>query len=118
MGDVVLAELLKERGLLPAVTAGLDVFLAAVTADDLPHLLALAHELRDGGFRVEYALGGSTVRKQLELADARRARYAVVIGPDDRARGEVMLRDLEAKAQRAVARSAVLAELTGAAPVG
>jgi histidyl-tRNA synthetase len=118
MGDVVLAELLKERGLLPAVTAGLDVFLAAVTADDLPHLLALAHELRDAGFRVEYALGGSTVRKQLELADARRARYAVVIGPDDRARGEVVLRDLEAKAQRAVARSAVLAELTGTAPVG
>lgn len=118
MGDVVLAELLKERGLLPAVTAGLDVFIAAVTGDDQPHLLALAHELRDAGLRVEYALGVSSVRKQLELADARRARYAVVIGPDDRARGEVMLRDLEAKAQRAVARGAVLAELTGTAPVG
>jgi len=117
MGDVVLAELLRERGLLPAVTVGLDVFVAAVTADDLPYLLALAHELRDGGLRVEYALGVSSVRKQLELADVRRARFAVVIGPDDRARGEVMLRDLEAKAQRAVARGAVLAELAGAAPV-
>ncbi len=117
MGDVVLSELLRERGLVPAVSAGLDVFVVAVTRDDVPHLLALAHELRDGGLRVEYTLGSSTLRKQLELADARRARYAVVIGPDDRARGEVILRDLEAKSQRAVARGAILAELTGAAPV-
>ena len=33
MGDVVLGELLKERGLTSAVSAGLDVFVAAVGAD-------------------------------------------------------------------------------------
>ncbi|HLQ22518.1 MAG TPA: histidine--tRNA ligase, partial [Gemmatimonadales bacterium] len=93
MGDVVLAELLKERGLGPTATAGLDVFVAAVTADDLPHVLALAHELRDAGLRVEYALSVVPLRKQLDLAAARRARYAVVVGPDERARGEVVLRD-------------------------
>jgi len=118
MGDVVLSELLGERGLTAVATTGLDVFIAAVTADDQPDLLALAHELRDAGLRVEYALGGSSVRKQLELADARRSRYAVVLGPDERARGEVILRDLEAKAQRAVAREAVVAEITGLASQG
>jgi len=118
MGDVVLSELLRERGLTAVATTGLDVFIAAVTADDQPDLLALAHELRDAGLRVEYALGGSSVRKQLELADARRSRYAVVLGPDERARGEVILRDLEAKAQRAVAREAVVAEITGLASQG
>jgi histidyl-tRNA synthetase len=114
----VLSELLKERGLTAVATSGLDVFIAAVTADDQPDLMALAHELRDAGLRVEYALGGSSVRKQLELADARRSRYAVVLGPDERARGEVILRDLEAKAQRAVAREAVVAEITGLASQG
>ena len=94
------------------------MFVVAVTADDLPHLLTLAHELRDAGLRVEYTLGTSGMRKQLELADARRARYAVVIGPDDRARGEVILRDLEAKAQRAVARDAVVGEIAGLASQG
>jgi histidyl-tRNA synthetase len=118
MGDVVLSELLKERGLVPAVAAGLDVFVVGVTPDDVPHLLALAHELRDGGLRVEYTLGSSTMRKQLELADARRARYAVVIGPDDRARGEVILRDLEGGSQRALARDAVVAEIAGIASQG
>ena len=100
MGDVVLAELLRERGLAPAEAASIDVFLAAVTEEDLPHVLALAHELRDAGLRAEYALGAQPVGKQLKLADARNARVAVVIGPDDRARGEVMLKELRGRAGR------------------
>jgi histidyl-tRNA synthetase len=44
------------------------------------------------------------VGKQLKLADARGARVAVVVGPDDRARGEVMVRDLAGKVQASVAR--------------
>jgi histidyl-tRNA synthetase len=84
----------------------------------MPHVLALAHELRDTGLRVEYALGASNMRKQLELADARRARYAVVVGPDERARGEVVLRDLRAKSQRAVVRGSVAAEMAGLAGQG
>jgi len=123
MGDVVLAELLKERGLGPTVTAGLDVFVAAATGEDLPRVLALAHELRDAGLRVEYSLSAaSPLRKQLDLAAARRARYAVVVGPDEWARGQVVLRDLEerdkAKAQRPVARDVVAAEIAGLASQG
>jgi histidyl-tRNA synthetase len=117
MGDVVLGELLKERGLAPGSTAPLDVFIAAVTPQDVPHVLALARELRDAGFSVEYALGGQPVGKQLKLADAREARMALVIGPDDRARGEVQLKDLAAKSQRAVARQDVMTQLANGAPV-
>jgi histidyl-tRNA synthetase len=118
MGDVVLGELLKDRGLAPGGAAGLDVFVAAVTEDDVPHVLALARELRDAGLSVEYALGGQPVGKQLKLADARAARAAVVIGPDDRARGEVQLKDLGAKSQRAVPRQDLVGQLTQGAPVG
>ena len=122
MGDVVLTELLKERGLGPAAKAGLDVFVAAVTGDDVPHVLAVAHELRDAGLRVEYGLSAAPLRKQLDLAAARRSRYAVVVGPDEWARGQVVLRNLEEKdktrAQRAVARDAVAAEIAGLASQG
>jgi histidyl-tRNA synthetase len=122
MGDVVLTELLKERGLGSAATAGLDVFVAAVTGDDVPHVLAVAHELRDAGLRVEYGLSAAPLRKQLDLAAARRSRYAVVVGPDEWARGQVVLRNLEEKdktrAQRAVARDAVAAEIAGLASQG
>jgi histidyl-tRNA synthetase len=109
IGDVVLGELLKERGLAPPPQAGVDVFVAGVTRDDLPSVLRLAHELRDAAIRVEYALKPDAVGKQLKLADARQAAFAVVIGPDDRARGEVQLKDLRGKSQRAVAVSEVVA---------
>jgi histidyl-tRNA synthetase len=107
MGDVVLGELLRERGLAPAQGPSIDVFLAAITEDDLPHVLGLARELREDGLRVEYALAPQAVGKQLRLADARGARVAVVVGPDDRARGEAMVKDLAGKSQEAVARDAL-----------
>jgi len=121
MGDVVLGELLRERGLVPTDVASIDVFLAAITEDGVPFMLALAHELRDAGLRAEYALSPQAVGKQLKLADSRSARFAVVIGPDDRARGEVMLKDLRGKGQEAVGRDRVTARLrelmgAGAAP--
>ena len=101
-GDVVLGELLKDRGLIPRAEGSIDVFIAAITGDDVPHSLKLAHQLRDAGYRVEYTLSGQAVGKQMKLADARNARVAIVIGPDDRARGEVMIKDLQAKAQQSV----------------
>jgi histidyl-tRNA synthetase len=118
MGDVVLGELLRERGLVPTDAASVDVFLAAITEDDLPFMLALAHEVRDAGLRAEYALSPQAVGRQLKLADARSARFAVVIGPDDRARGEVMLKDLRGKGQEAVGRDRVTTRLRELMDVG
>lgn len=112
IGDVVLGELLKERSLLPAVEGAIDVFLAGVTPEDQPHVLRLAHELRDAGVRVEFSLHVDNVGKQLNLAGARLARFAVVIGPDDRARGEVQLKDLQGKSQVAVKLESLVAKVT------
>jgi histidyl-tRNA synthetase len=108
MGDVVLAELLRDRGLTPASPSAVDVYLAAISGDDLAAMLGLAHELREAGLRAEYALAPQAVGKQLKLADGRGARVAIVIGPDDRARGEVMLKDLAANSQRGVPRDQVV----------
>ncbi len=108
MGDVVLAELLKERDLLPSNASRLDVFVASVSEADRPDVLALAHELRGAGISVEYALAPQALGKQLKQADARGARCAVVIGPDDRARGEVQLKDLASHDQLAAKRSDIV----------
>ncbi|MDH3571459.1 MAG: histidine--tRNA ligase, partial [Gemmatimonadota bacterium] len=65
MGDVVLGELVRERGQASEVTGAVDLFLVAVTSEDVPAVLGLAHELRDAGRRVEYALKAQSVAKQL-----------------------------------------------------
>jgi histidyl-tRNA synthetase len=102
MGDVVLTELLRDKELVPTDISSIDVFVAFISQDDLPHVLALAHQLREAGMRVEYALSPQAVGKQLNLADARNARFAVVVGPDERARGQLVLKDLRTGAQEAV----------------
>ena len=99
MGDVVLGELLKDRGLHPVPPPSIDVFVASVTPDDVPHVLRVSHELRNAGVRVEYAMNANALGKQLNLANTRGARFAIVIGPDDRARGEVQVKDLVTKIQ-------------------
>lgn len=102
MGDVVLGELLKERGLRPEAPASIDCYIAAVTPDDIPVVLALAHQVRDAGIAAEFSLAPAALGKQLKAADARGARLAIVIGPDDRARDEVQIKDLRDKHQEAV----------------
>ena len=102
MGDVVLGELLKERGLAPGAPRSADVFLVAVTPEDRPGVLRLAHQLRELELRCEYALGNDKVAKQLKLADARGARFAVVAGPEERSRNAVVLKNLGDGTQREV----------------
>jgi histidyl-tRNA synthetase len=109
MGDVVLAELLSERGLRPTREARVEVFVAGVTPEDRALVLALVHQLRDAGLRTEYALGTSSLGKQLKQAGARGAVLVVVVGPDDRERGEVQLRDFRDKTQQAVPRDTLVA---------
>ncbi len=114
MGDVVLGELIKARAVAPTAVGSLDAFLVAVTAEDTPAVLQLAHALRDRGRRVEFSLKEQTIAKQLKLASARGARVAVIIGPDERKRGGAVVRDLLRGEQRAV----TAAELAGDAVLG
>jgi histidyl-tRNA synthetase len=94
MGDVVLGELLRERGKLPKASTELGAFLVAVGAEDVATVLHLAHALRDRGIAVEFGLRQAAVRKQLELAAARGAPRAVIVGPEERAAGSAVVRDL------------------------
>ncbi len=102
MGDVVLGELLKERGAAPKASTELGAFLVAVGGDDLPVVLQLAHALRERGIAVEYGLRHAAVRKQLELAAARGAARAVIVGPEERAAGMAVVRDLRTSTEAKV----------------
>ncbi|UCF39642.1 MAG: ATP phosphoribosyltransferase regulatory subunit, partial [Gemmatimonadota bacterium] len=111
MGDVVLGELVKAGAGAAPEPPRLDAFLVAVTGEDLGEVLRLAHEMRDAGVRVEFALKQQSMAKQLKLAAARRARLAVLVGPDERERGEAVVRNLDTGAEE----RRPFADLAGAA---
>jgi histidyl-tRNA synthetase len=108
MGDVVLAELLRDRKLPFTPPGRLDAFLVAVSADDVGAVLRLAHELRDRDVGVEYGLRHAALRKQLELAAARGAPRAIIIGPEERKAGVVVVRDLSAGTEARVPMTTLL----------
>lgn len=108
MGDVVLGELLKDRGAAPKVAGRLEAFLVAVSGEDVPFVLQLAHRLRDKGVAVEYGLKAKAVRNQLELAAARGAARAVIVGPDERASGLLVVKDLRSGSEAKVPHEAIV----------
>lgn len=103
MGDVVLRELLTDRGLLPSTAQTVDYYLVAVTPEERDALLSLAHRLRDAGWSVEYALKHQGVGKQFKNASALGARRVVTLGPDEVAAGIVPVKDMETGEETRVA---------------
>ncbi len=110
MGDVVLGELLEARDGAPAADPSADIFVVTVSEADSFAALGVVHTLRERGLRVEYALRRMTVGKQFDLASARGARWAVVIGPDERARNEAVVRALGTKQETRVSFAALAGE--------
>jgi histidyl-tRNA synthetase len=111
MGDVVLRELLQEHGVNHQASRRLDAFVVAVGGEDVPSVMKLAHELREAGVAVEYGLKYQAIRKQLELAAARGAPRAVILGPDERREGVALVRDLNGGSEHKVPLAALAAEL-------
>jgi histidyl-tRNA synthetase len=68
MGDVVLLELLKARGLLPKFDATTDVFVLIEDENLRTQSLKLIHDLRAAGFAVEYSLTPAKPDKQFKRA--------------------------------------------------
>ncbi|HEX5078819.1 MAG TPA: histidine--tRNA ligase [Geminicoccaceae bacterium] len=76
--------------------------------------LQLAEELRRAGHSVDFGFHGK-VGQRLKRAARQQARFAVLLGEDELAAGQVVLRDLDRGEQETVARSALAARLGQAA---
>ena len=94
MGDVVLGELLVERGLTPDTARRLDYFVVSVTPDQRSEALRIAQRLRARDHSVAYALREQGVGKQLKAAGKEGAVEALIVGPDELARGVITVRNL------------------------
>ena len=99
MGDVVLGELLRARGLMRATEGGVDYWVAGEGDGSEIDVMRVAAALRARGRSVEYALRAQKVDKQRKAAQSAGARTFVVLrGPG--AGGDVMVRSLEDGSER------------------
>lgn len=110
------AMLLKEnRELQPAVP---DIYAVAVERTDERYVFHLAGTLREHGWRVVVDPTSSRLDAKLRKAAKRGARVALVVGPDERAKGEAVVRDMRLKTQVSVAEREVVPAVTHALSAG
>jgi histidyl-tRNA synthetase len=110
MGDMVISVVLEELGLLPP---GRDHSPARVmvTVFDQGSLLAayqLAAELREAGVDTYTYPMPDKLSKQFRHADRIGARLALVLGPDEIAKGQIALKDLSSREQVTIPRQELL----------
>ena len=85
---------LEERAPASATTAPDAV--VTVFSDELRgRSLEVAAALREKGLRADVYPGSGKLKHQFKYADQKKARFAVVIGPDEAGRGVVQIKDLK-----------------------
>ncbi len=108
MGDVVLGEILRERGLVPSPPGAVEDFVVYVTDAERDLALRVVQALRARGRRVGFDYGGRSVGRQFKAADQAGAARALVLGPEEVGRGVVMVRSMDTGGEEEVSLSTIL----------
>jgi histidyl-tRNA synthetase len=89
MGDVVLGELINETArarekMQQAIAAEqkIGIYIVIAKEERRPHALAHVQQLRDRGYRVDYALTPEKVARQFQTAEQLGARLAILFGDE------------------------------------
>jgi histidyl-tRNA synthetase len=85
---------LTHLGKLSSKTEHGPVVVLVMERDKLPAYQKLTQTLRQAGIRAEMYLGGAGMKAQMKYADKRGAPCVVIQGGDERAKGEVTIKDL------------------------
>jgi histidyl-tRNA synthetase len=112
MGDMVIGLMAQQYGKVPPLRPSpAEVLVTVFDRAGLADALKLAGELRAAGVRAEWYPEAAKLDKQLKYADATGVRFAIIVGPDEAARGEVTLKDLQNRTQAALPRAQLAAEI-------
>jgi len=102
MGDVVLLELLKARGLLPRFDSQTDVYCLIEDEALREKSLGIAQFWRERGLAVEYSLTPAKSDKQFKRAMELKARFAARLVPSAQGGLELKLKNLSTRQEKAL----------------
>lgn len=110
MGMDRTAIILKQRRPLPPPAP--DVYAVALEARDELYVFHLATMLRTRGLSVVFDPGPARLDAKLRKAARRGARLTLLVGPQEREKGQVVIRDMGRKTQTSVAEREMLSTLS------
>ena len=95
-----------------AVATPPDAFVASIGEEAREPALLVARDLRHAGFRTLIDYDARSAKSQMKRADRTGARYVIIVGGDELARGEVTVKQMASGEQRSVGRDALVDALT------
>jgi histidyl-tRNA synthetase len=100
---------MSEREMFPKelVTSPAQVMVTIWNDEAIGESIALASELRSAGVRVDLYPEADKMGKQFKYASSRSIRFVAIVGEDERARGEVAIKDMRSGEQRSMKRDEV-----------
>ena len=104
-GDVVLADLLKERGLMPDFSGHIEVFFLIENDDLRGESLKLISELRDAGLCVDYSLTPMKGNKQFKRAMELNAETTARIEAAESGESEIVFKLLRTREEQRFSRA-------------
>jgi histidyl-tRNA synthetase len=99
----------QSKPLTPAVP---DVYAVALEAKDEPYVFHLASTLRARRISVVFDPGSARLDAKLRKAARRGARLALLVGPEERAKSQVVIRNMQEKTQTSVAETELLSTIS------
>jgi histidyl-tRNA synthetase len=98
---------MSERKMFPesVVRGSSDVMVTLWNNEMRSDSLALATTLRAAGLRVDVYPEPDKIGKQFKYASGRKVPFVAVVGDDERARGEVTIKDMRSSEQKSLRRS-------------
>src|SRR5436309_3417937 len=109
---------MSEREMFPKelVSSPADVMVTIWNEESIADSIALATELRSKGLCVDLYPEADKMGKQFKYASSRGISYVAIVGEDERARGEVAIKDMKSGEQRSVKRTEVANALIRSVP--
>ncbi len=93
-GDVVLAELLKAKGIVPDQPSRSDIFIATFNRENYNQVVSLANALRQRGYSCEFPLRPIPIGKQMKLASAARSKVVIFTGGQEEKEDNIKIKDM------------------------
>ena len=101
MGMDRVASILKEMNINPPATTTA-VFVAQLGDQGRKRALAVFEELRKAGIGVAEAFAKDAIKAQMEVANRKGAKYAIIIGQKEVIDGTAVIRDMDAGTQEII----------------
>lgn len=100
---------MSEREMFPKelISSPADAMVTIWNEDSIGESIALATELRSKGLRVDLYPEADKMGKQFKYASARGIPFVAIVGDDEKAKGEVAIKDMRSGEQRSVERDKV-----------